>query len=600
MFCTATSILGKVARKPRDLVTNLIPRQPTFQDSMTQVRSSISTLLFSVALLAHVLILVEYAFRMWQKPHYQFFPMLFLVIGYLFFTAPKRYRTCTGRRPGIYTFVSMVGIFVLLLLATILNSPFIGILSFLWLVCTAIGTLFGRESLLYMSRFLWILIFVVPWPLNLNERLTQIMQFWASGLASTFLDALGFIHFREGVVICTTDDRFLTEEACSGIRSLFSALATVALFGYFKRRSLLRQIVNSIQTFFWVVVGNAIRITIVVITAEYGVTFFAGGIGHQLLGLLMFGVIVLLAISTDKLFSFAILNSRYFKDAEDNDYDFAGDDRMVMDSGSPSKLGGGGDARLNPQSAIVTWLLIGLFGLVVGLSIRLAVVRQPYNNASMLGVTRLDAPVESDLPAEINGWALKSFHLDYRGTESLFAAYSYIWIYEKGNLKASLSLDCPYPSWHDLNVCYTGIGWNCQSDHFFDDRTKDSEAGSKTESWQKQDFSRINMSKPDGTRGLVLFTAVDRSKTVVVPGIESGYLAEDSVVDFFLNKLSLALMLRGDDVEKLSGRQLPITGLQLMSTSGMDLDPSQQTALRELFFEARRNWLASERFANVE
>ena len=87
-----------------------------------------------MALLAHVLILVEYASRMWQKAHYQFFPMLFLVIGYLFFIAPKKYRTFTGKPPGIMTFVSMAGIFVLLSLATILNSPFIGILSFLWLV----------------------------------------------------------------------------------------------------------------------------------------------------------------------------------------------------------------------------------------------------------------------------------------------------------------------------------------------------------------------------------------------------------------------------------------------------------------------------------
>jgi len=565
---------------------------------MNRYRFSNSTLLFSVALLAHVLILVEYASRMWQKAHYQFFPMLFLVIGYLFFIAPEKYRTFTGKPPGIMTFVSMAGIFVLLSLATILNSPFIGILSFLWLVCTAIGTLFGRESLRYMSGFLWILVFVVPWPLNLNERLTNSMQFWASGLASTFLDALGFIHFREGVVICTTENRYLTEEACSGIRSLFSAMATMALFGYLKRRSLLRQIVNLIQTVFWVVVGNAVRIAIVVITAEYGVTFFASGIGHQLLGLVMFGVIVLLAISSDKISSLVLFNSQYFKDIEDASY--ARDNTIVKDSDAASRLAASGDARLNSQSAIVSWLLIGLFGLVVGLSIRLAVVRQPYLQASMLGMPRLAAPVKSDLPAEVDGWMLTNFHLDHRGEESLFAAYSYIWVYKKNDLKASLSLDCPYPSWHDLSVCYTGIGWDCQLEHFFDDGAVESKADLKTEGLQKQNFSRITMSKPDGTRGLVLFTVVDRSTTVAVPGIESGYMAGKSVVDFFFNRLSLALMLQGDDIEKLSGRQLPLSGLQLMSTSGNDFDPSQQTALRELFFEARRNWLASERFSNAE
>ena len=546
---------------------------------MNRTRFSNTTVLFGVALVAHALILIEYAWRMWQKSQYQFFPLLFLAVGYLFFTAPKEYRTYTGRPPGILTFVSMAGVFVLLLLATGLNSPFIGIVSFLLLVCTAIGTLFGRESLRHMSRFLWILIFVVPWPLNLNERLTNSMQFWASGLASTFLDALGFIHFREGVVICTTEDRFLTEEACSGVRSLFSALATVALYGYSEKRSWVRQIFNLGQTFFWVVIGNAIRIMIVVIGADYGYTFLANGLGHQLLGFVMYLVIVFLAISTDKIFS-----------------NF-GADRVVEDSVSPVKVERASDAQLNPQSArcflAADWSVCRdyLFGNPVG------GFTQTLCNGHDVGYDVF----RSARGIRFAGRArrlerLKEYSLDHRGEDSLFAAYSYIWIYEKGNLSATLSLDCPYPAWHNLNVCYTGIGWDCQLDHFFGDQGD----VTKVENLPGQDFSRIEMSKPDGTHGLVFFTMVDRSKAVVPPGIDAGYLDGKSVINFFIDRMALGLMLKWDDLESLSGKQLPISGLQLMSTSGEVFEPAQREALEELFIEARQHWLASKRFANAE
>lgn len=558
-------------------------------------RSTVTVLLFAVAALAHGPVLVEYAARMWTKGHYQFFPVLFLVVGYLFFTSPPRFRKRNPKPPGALTFVALAILLAMVLLATGLNSPFLGILSFGLLICTAIGTLLGADSLKYMARFLWILVFVVPMPLNFDAQLIVTLQFWASGLASTFLDALGFVHFREGVVISTAENRFLTEEACSGIRSLFSALAAVALLGYWRNYPWMRQVVNLVHAGVWVLVGNAVRIVTVVVTADYGMPFFAHGVGHDLLGVGCFGLIVLLVVSLDRVLGLTVF--RFWDEDEIERDDFAEVGPVLSDAAkrqldqgesSAAAAGGGSGAGVFSGSTLVSWLFVGAFLLVIGLGVRLAVAREPAVGFSMAGVARLPSPQKSDLPDQINGWTQQRFYLDHRGEGSLFAEYSYIWVYQKEGAKALLSLDCPYPRWHDLSVCYRGIGWECRLTHEF---------GVGPEQGQ---FSRIEMTKPDGTLGRVLFTAVDRNKTVAVPGIESGYFAGKSLSEFLVYRLSLGLMLENEEAEQLSATQLPITGFQLLTTSGAAFDEEAEDDLRTLFLEAREHWLASGRFTATQ
>src|SRR5690606_16557853 len=97
-----------------------------------------------------------------------------------------------------------------------------------------------------------------------DERLIVSMQLTASDLSSRFLDGLGVIHFRQGVILQTADTRFLTEEACSGIRSLFSTWAVVAIASIALRHRWWRLGINMIQTVPWVLIGNVLRIVAVV------------------------------------------------------------------------------------------------------------------------------------------------------------------------------------------------------------------------------------------------------------------------------------------------------------------------------------------------
>ena len=107
---------------------------------------------------------------------------------------------------------------------------------------------------------------------------------------------------------------------------------------------------------------------------------------------------------------------------------------------------------------------------------------------------RLPQPDASELA--IGQWRVVDFeHLD-RERGGIQAEESSIWTLEKDKLKAKFSLDCPWDDWHDLSHCYTGLGWNVEMSHFFD-QPNSTDMG----------CSILNMNKSTGEKGIVFFPA---------------------------------------------------------------------------------------------
>ncbi|HYA92894.1 MAG TPA: exosortase/archaeosortase family protein, partial [Thermodesulfobacteriota bacterium] len=85
--------------------------------------------------------------------------------------------------------------------------------------------LLGKEfykSLLFPLVFL---IFMIPIPSVLMDRITFPMQLFASKVAGISLYLIGIPALREGNVILLANTSLEVAEACSGIRSLISLLA---------------------------------------------------------------------------------------------------------------------------------------------------------------------------------------------------------------------------------------------------------------------------------------------------------------------------------------------------------------------------------------
>ena len=77
-----------------------------------------------------------------------------------------------------------------------------------------------------------------------------------------------------------------------------------------------------------------------------------------------------------------------------------------------------------------------------------------------LGIRQqIDDLSKESLPQELAGWTLTDFRRENRSASSEFGERSRQWTCRKGNQTAVASIDYPFPEWHDLDVCYRGIGW---------------------------------------------------------------------------------------------------------------------------------------------
>ncbi|MEM7453544.1 MAG: exosortase U [Planctomycetota bacterium] len=514
-------------------------------------------LLFIAAVAAHVPIGIEYAMRMWQSGHYQFFPLAALVVGYLLYV--RHESIASGTEQGNPTVsLSLLGFNLLLVaFATLLNSSFVGAVSMMLLVITTIYSCHGRTGLVRAAPLLFVLLFIIPLPARIDEKLVFGLQVLASKLASWLLDGIGQVHFREGVILITEKQQFLTEEACSGVRSLFSSLAAIAIYCAINRYSWPRYLFNLVQTVGWVVLGNAVRVATVVFVTDNWSDIVASGRGHEALGILIFWFILLMAISVDHLVRSMIPFSAEHESADD-DPQTAG---WFQETAKPFA------AAICVSAAFIMVFLVGS---------RMLMARQmQMRGTTIFEAERLAFPEEADMPGIIGAWQRVNYVHENRGEHNLQAEDSFIWTYRSGDLTAKVSIDCPWNNWHDLSVCYSGLGWTTSSVlHYEEDR-------------DGPGFTRIDLTKPTGETGVVFFCSVDRNAQEIIPQFSSGFFSADAVIRQMTANLALAAGMSESNQSSLSGIALPASTFQMLCVPEREFRDGELEALEALFLEAR-------------
>jgi exosortase len=531
--------------------------------------------LFVAALAAHVPVGIEYARRMWNVGHYQFFPLLMLVAGWLIYSRVTR---LPGVRQSSQT-CALLAVNILLLAVSVLSySPFLWIISFLFLVGVYVFDRWGKRGVM-ASLPAWLLfLFVVPLPSNLDLKLINQMQFIASQLASWVLDAFGQLHFREGVILVTEKKQFFTEEACSGVRSLFSSMAAISIYGVVNRYPLWRHLFNLVQTVIWVIVGNALRIAIVVYVSDNWTESIATGTAHEMLGLGVFLFIFALALSTDRALN-AWQSDGLNRSADDILSDQV--EEPVLEGSAINKSAHQrGSSEANPVFRLA---LIGLFTLLALFAVRLTWVKISGDILSYHSESDLLESLEADLPKTLNGWERVDFEHQMRDDTRLLAPESYLWTYTKGGRQVKISIDSPYYDFHNLNDCYAGFGWDVDFNH--DYRIDEKTANAKN-------LTTLKMKKKNEA-GVVYFSAYDRNGKLAIPRNDRNF-APTGWMKLRRNiRLALGMLTQEND-PRMSKQPLPITQVQAIYRSGGEL--ADLDDVEKLFTEARELLRKTERF----
>lgn len=396
------------------------------------------------AAIAHLPLLIRHAAWLWQRPHYQFFPFVMIGAALLAYT---RMRIPLVWRPGSAVIVT-IGLsisWLLLASADFLFSPWLSCISFMILLLTIAYAIGGRE-LCRQALPAWILLWLlVPPPMDLDQLLMFKLQNLTSLWSCSVLDAFGVYHVRNGNVIDVDGRKLMVEQACSGINSLYSMLACTLFWIFLAKRGWVHGTLLLASAVGWVISANIARVIgVVLIETHWGINV-STGFRHEAFGAFMFAVAVGLLYCTDNFFSFLIRSAPVIP----------GGARPTQASTSFAAIF---ESPTKGMRRVALALIPAYLLLAVGYW---AIDKQRL--VVGLEEARLPAPEKGLLPPRIGSWEQTDFATQNREANSYYGERSCTWSYSRARREAIVSLDYPFPSWHDLTWCYSGNGWAIDS-----------------------------------------------------------------------------------------------------------------------------------------
>jgi exosortase len=434
--------------------------------------------------LGYAPLLVAFFLNLWARPHYQFFPLALAGAAFLAWTRLKDLRnrppadgprrsplvTChsppaTGHLPLALLAVS----FLVLVTATLYWSPWLGSLAAIIGLIAVIWLVGGKQRLQALAPALVLGLVIIPPPLALDVRFADSLRVLAVNWSSHLLDLLSVTHSQSGNIIELPTQKLLVEEACSGINSVLITLAGCLFYMLWRRASIICTVISLVGTVSFVLLGNVGRITLGAwLKFRHGIEILSGW-PHQLVGLLLFAMYMVLIFSLDRwlVFLTSPLPSRKRQrppgaaqppSASLPPQPATSNLQPATPAPSPlSPLPSSFSLLPSPgwtQVVICAFALLGMLGVGRGWIHHRQEKAQPAipNSALQAGATFA-------LPEQIGAWQrLNSESPALQKVETL-GVFSQVWHFQRKQVVASVALDYPFAGYHDVTLCYTLRGW---------------------------------------------------------------------------------------------------------------------------------------------
>jgi len=132
--------------------------------------------------------------------------------------------------------------------------------------------------------------FMLTFPPVVMNTLSFALKEISVSLSVGGAKALGVPLMRDGMSILLATGELRVENPCSGLRSLLALLATGTLFAYFQRGGALRRATVLLSALPIAILGNAVRLLLVIFAAERRGVVWASGTFHDLTGYVVYAV----------------------------------------------------------------------------------------------------------------------------------------------------------------------------------------------------------------------------------------------------------------------------------------------------------------------
>ncbi len=405
-------------------------------------------------------LLIVHFQQLWSRPHYQYFPLVIVSVVVVYQLRRTDPDQVTARPRPLFAGLALLAGLALATYAVLQISPLLCCAA--WLLATL--AFVARSPV--PSWSCWALLcLLLRLPQGRDVQLIQWLQHITTRISSGVLDQLQIDHIQAGNVLSFPDHTLFVEEACSGVVSLFTILATAAIFGVFLRRSAFHTILLMVAGAFWAGAANILRVVLIAVFLDKLGMDLTKGWPHDILGLAVFCITLVILFSTDALLRFV---AGPIEIETSGSPESLYENRLVglwnvllwptherpvdfMNARPPvttAPLGTAGVLYMGVVS--VGFLLLGALQIWGGIG--------PFSTSLGIGST-VDALAKDSLSPQVEKWTLDSFRRESRSATSEFGERSRQWIYRQGDMTAVVSMDYPFPEWHDVSACYRGIGW---------------------------------------------------------------------------------------------------------------------------------------------
>lgn len=458
--------------------------------------------------LAHLPLLIVYFQQLWDRPHYQFFPLVLGVSGYFLWQRWGQ-RDEVEPRHRLLSYV-LVGISLPILAYAFLRlSPMFAYLSFV----LVLGSFILRLGIPALGPWL-LLLLVIRIPYGQDVALIQWMQRLTTRLSSTALDTLGIEHIADGNVLLFPTTSLFVEEACSGVVSLLAIVACAGILAVWWRRSIIHSLSLLSAAIFLAGAMNVVRVVMIAIALDSFDVNLTEGWRHEATGLVIFAISLLALFSVDRLLGFFFspieMNplAGYWDDAEGNvlvrlwnryvgleqspEEDFIDEEDGIGEDDEQPAL-----QRAPPvgsgRGVILDWAFALLFLMIGGSQVFAGI--GPFSSPPEVSAAALQMSVDT-LPEQWAEWTRYGFEELERDSSSAFGEHSRIWAYENGTTSVRISLDFVFPEWHALTACYAGVGWTVESTGW-------------VEPADGEPYVEATFTKPNGDWAMLIFDLFD-------------------------------------------------------------------------------------------
>ena len=187
-------------------------------------------------------------------------------------------------------------------------------LSAIPVIAGSILLLAGWPTLRILAFPIGFLLFAVPMPDWAIESVTVPLKVFVSDQVTRVLYAAGYPVAQNGVMIMIGNYQVLVKDACSGMNSIFALSAIGIFYAYaFRWQSKLRSLILLAAIVPITIAANFLRVIALVLIAYYGGVDKLEGVLHDLTGIGLFVVALLLLFFLDGFLSLCGMAFRFLR-----------------------------------------------------------------------------------------------------------------------------------------------------------------------------------------------------------------------------------------------------------------------------------------------